>query len=283
MPIEDLLRWAFRDELPKSPPRGGGEWRSAAPGFAGVGGAWATMPSVDNHWGVVADLHADGPPHPDAVLIGEAVTQLDAWEIDLPIDWNPLSDLGLSEVEQYEVLSRVMIAALMGPARLIRKHAIMGGCPEWEAERPERMMVRRGNGRDAWFRKINLPYTDPFGVVIDRVVEVDGYDARGKRPYKGAYRKTVLEPDPKPAAESRGEYELWRSALDAMCEMLAGALKDHEALPSARPIRPWESGDVPTVRVLPDLKAASTAMRMVENALHDKAVSLRRKRRTASA
>src|SRR5688500_9952509 len=97
MTIEALLRWAYRDELPKAQAPGG----SLRP--AGFGGAWGGIErygelltvidhGLENRYGLVPDLSATTEPHPDAIRIGDAVQALDAFPLNLPDGWNPLTD-----------------------------------------------------------------------------------------------------------------------------------------------------------------------------------------------
>lgn len=251
--IEALLRWAYRDELPKS--QTPGRWTAPARGgwdAMAKFGDYLTMidETALNRWGVVPTGDASGEPHPDALRVAGAVSALDALEVALPACWNPFADLGdfgaLGEAAADEALRRLTEVAADGtrrlrsaPSLLVLRQAVLGGCPEWAAEKPQARPLRGPEGRPLWFvrRLITSAASDvPFEV------ELDGFDARARRPLPDAYQKIILDPSPVDAGASRGEYEIWRFALDVLVEELSGALEDHEPTPSTRARRPWESG-----------------------------------------
>jgi hypothetical protein len=263
MPIEDLLRWAYRDELPKDD----------APShfdMPGYGGAWGgierygeLMTLVDepvNCWGVVPNFLAGGRPHPDAVAIGKAVMDLDALALGIPEDWDPLADLGdlgaLGAAAIVQALDRATALDRDGrtrllkakPSHLVRRCAILAP-PEWRGDVPEVKLVTGANGKARWFRRIVLQ-----GDAGGYECEVDGYNERRKRQYDDAYQKSYLDPDPTDVAEARAEYEVWHAALDLLVLDLYGLLAAHEALPTNHPARPWETGEAKQARILPDLR-----------------------------
>lgn len=264
--IEALLAWAFCDELPKA-----GAGRQMA--GIGVGNAWRPMTEfgqlltiVDsfgwNRFGVWADVTKEGSPHPDAIAVHGAVHELDAMEIDLPEGWDPLADMEGIDDERPALIARALghisLIDASGARRmkgavsaLLIKHAVLGGCPVWEAEQPERRFVLGANGKPAWFRIVTVETS--AGPMES---EVDGYDAKAKRPMAGAYRKTFLDPDPTEAALGRAEYQVWRFALDLLVERLAGCLAEHEVEPSGRSLWPWEEAPETAPRVLPNLTQA---------------------------
>jgi len=265
MDIEAVLRWAYRDELPKAAPARAGLAR-------GMSAAWSSVESFvelltvidDNSFGVVPDLLSSNGPHADAIAIFERVRALDDLEIELPDDWNPMVDLGdLGDLGR-EAIARAIDAATIvdeqnrrrlrrTPRRLVEKHAILGGCPDWEMEAPVAEVVRRGKtGQPAWFVKETI-WEEAFGGQrVARVVEVDGFSYTRRRPRPGAYQKTHLVPDPVPGLVERAEYEVWRAALDLLTEELSGQLESIDVRPSPRPHRPWEVGR-PGQRVLDSL------------------------------
>jgi hypothetical protein len=98
VPIDDLLRWAYREELPKAK-----AFSLATRGPKGFGRALAALEMFEkylstidypvNQYGVVTDASLPPPPHPDAIIIAEAVMELDSYELGLPEDWDPFGDL----------------------------------------------------------------------------------------------------------------------------------------------------------------------------------------------
>ncbi|WP_100962620.1 hypothetical protein [Bosea sp. FBZP-16] len=254
--IEAFLGWVYREELPKAEAPGTGAGLSSA--MFGAGG-WD---AVSRQGELMADMVSDGrvnsygvvplsawygaPPHEDAFTAHRFVGELAQMDLVLPDDWSPLQGLGLSPQEERAAVARAMprIAVEHGdrwrlhfkPVELVRRYAILGGCPPWEAQVPKARFVEL-HGKPQWFRIIMVE--GAFGRLYER--EVDGYNARSKRPYPGAYRKTYLEPDPMGAVIERAEYEVWHAALAGLTEDLnaSGELIDHRISMSDRSARPW--------------------------------------------
>lgn len=255
--IEAFLSWAYCEELPKA------EATTVEIGSAVMGSCWD---AVSRQGELMADTVSDGrlnsygvvplsasygaPPHPDAFVLHDHVKLLAGMDLDLPGEWSPLEGLGLSEGEQADAVARAMprIAILQGdrlrlrfkPVELLRRFAILRSAPSWDFERPKARFVML-HGKPAWFRKV--PIEGAFGQLHEQ--EVDGYNPKAKRPYVGAYRKTVLDPDPALAAIDRAEYEVWHAALGLVVESLraSGDLRGHVVVPSSRPARPWLAPD----------------------------------------
>lgn len=272
--IEALLRWAYVDELPKAH-----ELASFTP--AGFGGAWGgterygelmtIIDAPENEFGLAPDLTATTMPHHDAIRVHNAVCGLDALELTVPDGWNPLADLsafdGLDQAIARAIAQETRLDEYgrrflkTTPGRLIRKHALMGGCPEWEVEPPQRHMVCSSRGKPRWFRR-TLVTTDEgdFAKGIQPTyleVEVDGLDPKLRIPYPDSYQKTYFDPDPVEAVVARAEYEVWRVALDVLAIDLEVGLDAHVVTPSIRPQRPWETGESHVRTVLPDMTRAS--------------------------
>ncbi len=93
--IEGLVNWAYREELPKAVD----EESSAKIGYMRSG--WASISSfgtllsvVDvNRFDVVPYDESDEPPHPDAIVLHQAVMALEEFELDLPDGWCPMPEL----------------------------------------------------------------------------------------------------------------------------------------------------------------------------------------------
>lgn len=268
--IEALLRWAYLEELPKVPRL------NAAP--AGFRGAWDKVAQAleelslagldDNRYGVVPDFSAQSLPHADALLVHEAVERLDLCALDLPADWSPLSDLGDIDGHAGNVAGDALAALTTvdrdgvrhlrrTPRRLVMRHALLGGCPDWQIDPPEVKFVSEF-GKAKWFVREVVTVEGPCGPVPTEI-EVDGFDHKRRIPKPDAYRKTFLEPDPTAGCVGRGEYEVWRAALDVLFEDLRGMLTDIEVMRCPRPWRPWEEPADAPARVLPDLMARESA------------------------
>lgn len=270
--IEDLLIWAYRAELPKVP---------AEPvGPARHGSGWAAMSAyrnllavvddrdVRNVYGVTPDKMAVNGPHPDAVTLDRVVSELDGLHLDVPADWWPFADMapadgwgdaGARAVS--DALDRLAVRGKDGglrfkasPAWLVRKHAMMGTVPDWEAEPIEYRLVRGGNGGHAkWFMMSKVAQVVNGEIIGYAEHEVDGWCVSRRRPFPGAYHKHELVPSPVYAACDRAEYEVWHAALVALVEMLGESLVAHRVTGPARVARPWEPG-APKRRILPVLR-----------------------------
>jgi len=264
--IEALLRWAYREELPKIARQAEGPQ-----GYARAWDAvdrWAEELSLkldDNRFGVVPDFSAALPPHEDALAVHAAMIRLDQLELSIPDGWNPLSDIALGDHEAPAIAAALedltsidkdgVNRLKVTPRRLVFKHAILGGCPVTEIDVPETRFVCVG-GEPKWFRReLRAVETCDGGSRMEEI-EVDGFDHKWRMPKPDAYRKTYLDPDPQGGIVGRAEYELWHAALGVLYEDLLGMLQAHEVTACERPMRPWEEeakhfGKI----ILPDLAA----------------------------
>ncbi|MEP9378400.1 hypothetical protein ABLE91_16915 [Aquabacter sp. CN5-332] len=272
--IEALLRWTYRDELPKV-----GRPTSMV---AAIRPGWSAMSKLSvlhtvvqetdiaNRWGLVPlDMAADDP-HPDALAVAEAVERLGKREVELPGDWSPLSDMGDLGDEGAEAVRRGVerlfildAKGLRKPrqplSRLVIRHAILGSAPAWEGEVPARRMICE-HGKPKWFRRVVQETPGPFDPVSTEV-EIDGYNHTRQRPYPGAYRKFELVPDPMGTVVDRGERELWVAALAMLAEDLQGrGLIAHTVTGCIQSARPWEAA-APEVRILPSTIVRAVTVR----------------------
>lgn len=246
--IEELLNWAFTQELPKV-----GVMESVGQGYSS---AWNMMSEaamlgqiVDrspNIYGVVPDFVLTTAPHHDAIVVGDAVQALAArGAFDIPAGWNPFADWAgdLGEVGDQLLAAEAQNAADIFRATadqgryvvtLVIRHAILGRGPVFEAERPV-VTAQMRRGMPAWFiarkakDRLNRVYT----------YEADGFDPKKRRPYPGAYRKFELNRLVTGVAQSRLDWQLWQDALFSLSETLPKQLKRFE-LHAFRPDRqPW--------------------------------------------
>lgn len=265
MDIEALLWWAYREELPKKAclPRTVGLVRSGWSRTEQAARLGAIVDEPNVYGCIPAGLLIEEEPHPDAILVHEAVMGLDAIELVMPEAWSPaddLADLGLlvqaaviKALGRLTTIDRAGRRVLREPLSvLMRRHAILGDAPDWRVDETEERLVTE-YGKPKWFVRETL-------VVDGQTIEVerDGYDQRRQRPRVGAYRKYFLDPDPTAALASRGEYEVWRAALDVLAEDLAGRLTTIEVRPSGRTWRPWVEGEAAGPRILMARGAAPT-------------------------
>jgi hypothetical protein len=269
MDIEAALRWAYRDELPKvgalnrdeMDGAGGGSFLGPRREPATTTQALIDMPT--NCFGVLHQPGADRPPHPDAIMIGDAVGKLDEAVLDLPEDWKPLAemdDLSPEVTRLVQVAVTKVRRDLQGDRRLyglrpsfvVQRYALSGGAPDWRAIAPVVKIVSHQNGKPRYFVTRLVWSKTSDGRDVSHEVEEDGYDHTAHRPCGDAYRKLYLDPDPEPAIRARAEYELWHAALDALASDLAPRLTAVRLTPTRRTARPWIEGEV-APSVLPSL------------------------------
>lgn len=289
MPIEGMIAWAYCRELPKEN-RASTFLRPGSFGFGweGVSNFGKYMgevdgPDVRNVFGVTPDLTAQSQPHPDAITVWNAVQDLEAFQVTIPEDWNPIDDLGVVEPYRSAALSkgidalcladcsrpapatlvspRTAIApAAVVPTRtlrqpvvaLIREVAILGKVPSWESAVPELKAVKSRNGRPTWFIKEMIDGNE--------VETKNGLNSRG-HPKGGAYHKFYYDPDPGEVVEARGRFELWHAGVSSVFDEVAGRLEEHEALPCSLSARPWEDGGNPVPRILVDMRTRQPDIR----------------------
>lgn len=241
MAIEELLAWSFVHELPK----GGG-----VDGLDNVNSAWRMLQA--SSWGKVSDwaelmtlidhgpgdgenfMIEQGAPHDDAIVVGEAVADLAHCEIVIPDGWDPLPDWPLHDdrmaglmadavaraVERFTLRSRARRAAHL--VSLVIGSAVLGREPGWEAPVPAIRMIERA-GKPAWFMAKQV--RDVFG--RSNTVEVDGFNRKAGRPFRGAYRRYEFSDDPVGDIMARLDRELWAAALRRVSDRIANQLVAH--------------------------------------------------------
>lgn len=274
-PVEDVIAWAWRDELPKFP-------KARPSGPASYGNAWNKtaryaeyMSLVElygvNQYGCVPDFSASEWPHPDAVTVAEAVQALDDAVLEMPEHWQPapeLDEFGGLAVKVVSVAWRTMTRNdLAGgtvlrtkPSDLVIYRAVMGSDMGGMAiEGVEQKFEASANGQERWFvRRIvdTIVGVNPDGSdrTEPREVEMDGRSPKTHRPTPGAYRKPYLDPDPIDAIVARAEHEIWLSCLAMVAEACADSLTEVVMLPTRLPVAPWIDRGRRS-RVLPDLIA----------------------------
>lgn len=243
--IEQLLTWAFTEELCKLDATGRG--------VGGYGNHWGAAEVVSelgtlidrgpNMYGVIPDIVMNGDPHPDAFIVGDAVRALDgSVGFEIAVGWNPFpefsDDHGLiaSEVENAAMIARLRPESLNGRymVSLVTTAAILKRGPDWSADEPSVRMVER-QGKPVWF--VQAKGKDSFGRAY--TFEADGYDPRRKRPVKGAYRKYELCEPLRSEALSRLDWQLWQDALCVLHTELDGRLSAFDLLAFAPDRQPW--------------------------------------------
>lgn len=197
--IEALLRWAYRDELPKREP-------------TGFSAGFGSHPVVDGVWtrdpGYPAIL---GAPHPDSLVIESEVNQLVTVEIDgaawrkelLPEAWRLIED-GDIKITKLSIDPRPHVVSV----------AVMGKPPTWQAE----FEVWRITGRNG-------------KPVVVGMTEHGNYADNANCPVQ-------CWPSPANVISERAEYVVWHDALKRLVGRLPD-LKDYAPYGPEAPARPW--------------------------------------------
>lgn len=243
--IEELLTWAFTMELPKvGTLEGSGP--SAAPSTWGILSDVITLGTMvdksPNMYGVISGYVWEGEAHPDALIVGATVRELDDRDLDIGDGWNPFPEwedehgLIREEVESVANYHRERGGRINGRhvAALITSAAVLRRGPDWTAEEPRAVMVMNA-GKPAWFVKRKC--RDSLGRMVE--YEDNGFDKRRHKPVKGAYRKYRLKQSLRAAIVSRMEWQIWQSALSELRDSLAGRLHGHDLLPFRPNMQPW--------------------------------------------
>lgn len=245
--IEELLTWAFTQELPKF-----GTSEALGPSFSQ---AWSMMIEVaalgtmvdrsPNAFGVLPTCLFEGDPHPDAIIVGEAVRALAERSFEIAPDWNPVPEWSDEHGLIREAVTAVVDELVDGrSARTNGRHIVtLVTCsaslkrgPDWKIGAAPSVVVLKRNGKDpAWF--IMQKGKDSFGRSVQR--EVDGFDYKKRRPRRGAYNKHRLDGSVRGAVLSRLDWQIWQSALEDLYSSLYGRLNNHDLLPFTPDRQPW--------------------------------------------
>jgi hypothetical protein len=205
--IETLLRWAYRDELPKQAVGGLSQWEQAA--FLGT--------VIDDNSRNECPLPANlGPPHPDALQIDHAVNSLEDVVIKPGAAQMLLGHLFPWLGEDEPLLTQGMKAQT---SALVTAYARMGTRPIWKLDYDFIPM------RDMRSRKVRV-----FGLTA------------GGRYAEGAHCKLAMDPLASEILSARFEYFVWHSALTELARTLV-FLEDYEPRPPSAPQLPWVHGE----------------------------------------
>lgn len=223
--VEDALRWAFRDELPK---RGA----VAATGVSPMVSLIALGTVVDTGSREPGFPAALGEPHPDATAIEAAVLALGRFSgcsID-GIDLAP--DFGLQADQRRALRHAVasMVGHVVGHARLGRRpvcHAPDFACgPAIGANGKPRVLVTVVARHDGAFGQAEEAYDEPA-----RATRAGHYTY-------GAFCPLAWDPSPQDVVDERADYLAWWVGLDQLARDLAD-LATLAVLPPSAPLRPW--------------------------------------------
>lgn len=229
MDVEDVLRWAYRDELPK---RGAGAASGVSPMFSLI----ALGTHVDNISREPGFPAALGEPHPDAIAIEQIVIALERFS-GFSIDGVDLApDFGLA-VDQ----GRALRHATAGMAAAVVVHARMGSRPLCHPPAFECGPVVGPNGKPKVLVTITEIHDGAFGPVPETRDEPAPATRAGQYP-RGAFCPLDWTPSPQSVVDERADYLAWWVALDQLARDLSGLLATITALAPSAPMRPW-AGD----------------------------------------
>jgi hypothetical protein len=244
IPIEKLLTWAYRDELPK-------QTVSALTGWERMIYLGTSVDEAPLHPKLPAVL---GPPHPDALRIEWRVREMDPV---VAVNWSWVRHHLMPDLAHYidgddttvltvarmitrrratvELYRAEQVAYRTSPRALVEMHARLGNSPTWDTGPVKLVRVQADNGK----AKVlgpggSIRARDPGGRLVD-----------------GAYCPVELDPRPEAIGEARWEYVVWHTALVQLAHELKTDLTDHEPLPPGAPQRPWvtwSEGGGPTHR-----------------------------------
>jgi hypothetical protein len=240
MTIEEALRWAIRDELPKrrqdapirgpQPPAMHAMWRAGV--FGGPIDNWSREPGMPL---------AMGDPHPDAITIeahlevlsenlqlaaaGSAVCPLDLAAYPVQIKLRGKADLGvLTSTAMHATPKWLVSSAIQGMGPDV-------GCVEVEP-------VKSTNGKITLWRTVHTPCGEgadgkPWFTSHDEIATSKG-DTRDT----GLFCKLSYTHTPVEVLEEQLRYAFWHAALVYLVPALQ-FLTSIEVLPPKAPIAPW--------------------------------------------
>lgn len=236
MDIEDLLRWAFRDELPKLAADEGGSfqpqqshpmWRNIAQG--GRVDFWSREPGFPS---------AMGDPHPDALVVAQAVADLTREDLDLSdflISYRLGPDFNSQEILEGEAASF---------AGWIVTRAKLGGRPDLGEER-EVEPVKSITGQITVWSRHGEWYEEADETPIFVEHEMPTKPIKGGVYKPGSYCKVRYLPTCREVARDRAVYAVWWAGLAALVVKLDGRLASISVTAPAAARRPWFGDEQP--------------------------------------
>lgn len=280
--IEGALRWAYVDELPK---------RGKASLQTGRGSNFDVVTRYGELGTVIDEAMTEpgfpgelGDPHPDALVIEEAVNSLaDITDAAYDEAMGIADDMGFGLDEQ-----RALAWALPQMRGFVITHAIQRNRPECR-DFPVPGRVQAPNSNLPLVQRVENTYAkdDREGQHPYRAaVPSPSVGKKGELPvYKrGSFCPLAWYPDPESILLDRAAYVVWWSALDLLASELQGQLESIDVTGPAAPMRPW-TGEVDkreARRVLPDLYSIERLRQDRINALAARLFAHSRRRRRAA-
>lgn len=231
--IEQVLKWAFTEELPKAVSKEIDLTGPIARAWRSVESFGELMAVVDapkykvNEFGLIS-AQCDDAPHPLAVAMYEWLARASRDYALAPdvmrgllSDIEPCDEVSDAERKAYDRATRALShnnarrAFHMTLPTLMQRCAVLG---PFDCERGfecERKIVTGPQGRPLWFR-MTRQMIGEGATARFYDFETDGYDHKKKRPYPGAYHHYWLDPDPVMVAENRLSYRVWFDVMQRM-------------------------------------------------------------------
>lgn len=275
MDVEDALRWAYNDELPKDRGLGGkgpAEPCEVSPMFRHA----ALGTRVDSRSYEPKLPAALGEPHPDALMIEKAVAGLSALadrEIAGALQLAP--DFAASHgVDEHQAIRRALGMA----SGIVARCAKLRRRPFWQESTmfPGPLVNGRGNALAVRWEPIFSKDMNGSEVEHEALVPIE-LRSRGEYPF-GAYCPLSYSPTPASIVDERAEYLAWWWALDHLASELQGRLTSVGLTSPSAAQLPWldaaELGRAP--RVFADLTSRTYRREARETAAAHRALGARR-------
>jgi hypothetical protein len=244
VPIDQLLRWAYQDELPKDDLSAG---EGGTHGYARLIELGTRVDETDVAYQRYAYV---GEVHPDAFAIADAVKALGDTVIDWSSEARELMGPWFWMLEgEYAARAIRNCGKIVHTRALVVSCAARGSLPYWHDEPPQcgPHLVREGMaGR-------------PSAVVLGGK-PVKG--SRGRRTWTwGSYCPVKRVPSATEIVLDRAEYVGWWRSLVSLQATLRGSLSDYDPIQPSVPERPWV--DAPrVVAVFPVGKVTERILRL---------------------
>lgn len=234
--IEEVLTWAFRHELPK---RRDGD-RGPRLGYAPVcpmfkhADLGTRVENFSREPGMPAAL---GDPHPDALAVEAAVTDLARFA-----EHRFSGSLGLLTYLPQDLDEHAAIAAAMEQVvGTVQVHARLGSRPTF-ASSPIPAALVGSNGKPIIYILRTEMRAGADGIMRPKLIEERTNAVAKDRYPKGAYCPLHWD-DVGAILRERAAYAAWWAAIDLLAHELAGKLDTIAVLAPAAAQRPW-AGDV---------------------------------------
>jgi hypothetical protein len=240
--IEKLVQWAMREELPKGQSVSASPWQIVTQ-FCALG-VRVDVSGYGDGLGFLA-----GEPHPDALIVADAIRALDTRaRFEDRVEVLPLFG-------DFAGIAGDAVGAILGASfdqrGLVISHATMGTRPAWAFELPEpQQRFYEAVNRTGSVRRYPVVLgTDADGdLVMMQKNEGRARKRDGEYTLSMSPRSPIEWSDPAPlsVAHARAQFVAWHMALSHLAAVLDGALESFAPIPLALPVMPWLSPSLAT-------------------------------------